>query len=1354
MHQSSPRVHPSLTQAQKDALALNLSLYFPGLSSVLSFASLSVRPLFLSVFESYLLNLEPSALRPALKAIILSLLPGLEDETSEDFERIVSALDKLRDTVKSQPEDIIDAKVDGGSSHFWQCFFLAAITNASRRQGALAYLVRRLPKFAVTQRRGSITSEVTPSAEGLPVEAEAAISPEPGLLIRCFESGLSDTQLLIQRGFLDLLVSHLPLDSPVLQQRISKGDLQRIVAAAAGVVSRRDMSLNRRLWAWFLGPEPSPGTDGSELVASPTQDKHHSSTDPSAHHAVYFSQFGLHALTESILTMINRPNKLPADCAKPFRICLSLMDRWEVGGLIVPEVFLPALQSIQVYSETAKKTEVDEVLRSANTFFDGVDSGLIWGKLFHLVTSSLDPSVTSREQALRQIQLAKFILLRFNLKEEEMLIHHMPLMILSALVSLNEVFRKSSPKSVQERDVIDLALEIVDSLVQVVPDRAIQGNANRNPDAKLSMSGNEALQKTRVFYEDSQGSLDVTEYPISAAEIGYYIIREATRVFATSLTADNTSSVDVPSRVLANVVIKVQHFTDLDDMDPFTIIHQILSGQSDRPLPFSHLNALTTVLTALQTGRPSEPYINETQTAELIYPLVACFWQHLSPFMPKYHVEAVRCILQLHAISPSDRAVEAAISTIMTRRTTPSSSNLELADAARRYAVMWMHTMYELSLQSEKRGSLSRRASGISLPPPSSQVSFHSILMRPLLLLLDVLEEEGTEAATVVNAWLHDLPTLNKVFETLIIRLQSLQCLSRNDNLRPENASRPQNVTPREDDSKDCLYYLRHIHYILKHPSKYTWATLVENPAPQSTETTPQISMQEWIVRTCLQTLSLNLNEPATANASHLHELYEISVDIISQIYDSPSVLALKYLELEIPLMARLRSANPSLQSRLLGATLSALRLRLAQPIEEPKPETKTPNNAAQRSRLSLAMSRDSEDAEPMPIPPPPQLVETLKYGFSSSLSRLVLDDWVKFLVEVLPLFADAIFQNLLPLVECFCKQIRETFEQLKEIFCETKIIGKISPESTLISLINGLEQILARAHDRLMIQETKSATNKSPEQPQGFFGNMVSGVFSSEANQTRMPTANSRLTVLLCFQDTVRICFAIWSWGGYALNSSQQDSTSASSFGYTSLRMRNRARRILEHLFAAEALECLETLSALWARSPIDDTQATAVLGLLNVLNGSQPKHTIPAIFNAVYSRTNPNALDPSRMSTLTSDLIDTDLVAFLVEYTKSLEDDAMDEIWQDCNLFLRDVLANPLPHRQILPLLLEFTAMIGQKVDNTNFGEQRRMRRELAVRTYSSACRRTLIRKTGYFSASIDCCFHHSVDGVPPGS
>jgi hypothetical protein len=161
----------------------------------------------------------------------------------------------------------------------------------------------------------------------------------------------------------------------------------------------------------------------------------------------------------------------------------------------------------------------------------------------------------------------------------------------------------------------------------------------------------------------------------------------------------------------------------------------------------------------------------------------------------------------------------------------------------------------------------------------------------------------------------------------------------------------------------------------------------------------------------------------------------------------------------------------------------------------------------------------------------------------------------------------------------------------------------------------------------------------------------------------------------------------------------------------------------LLEHLFAAETLECLETVVEIWqkATKASDGSKHTAVFNLLHVLDGSRPKHTIPAIFDAMYSRTNPSALEPSRKSTLTSTLLDTDLVVFLVEYARSLEDDAMDEIWADCMTFLKDILANPFPHRQTLPSLLEFAAVLGEKVDNTNFGEQKRMRKELGVSLYN---------------------------------
>ncbi|KAJ4344996.1 hypothetical protein N0V95_006033 [Ascochyta clinopodiicola] len=1312
VHQKVLEVYAYIfTAIGEDVLARDLNLYLPGLSTTLSFASLSVRPLFLSIFENHILKLDGPALRPALKAIILSLLPGLEDETSEDFERMVSSLDKLREAVQDQTNDMADAKSNNGhASHFWQCFFLASITNASRRQGALAFLTRRLPKFGLPQ------SKSTTQSGSLPLEAEAAVHPEPGLLIRCFESGLSDPQLLIQRGFLDLIVSHLPLDSPVLQQRISKADLERLVAAAAGVVSRRDMSLNRRLWAWFLGPDPS-AADVGDGPDSPTQARHNTAVDPSTVHAAYFSRYGLTALTTSVLKMINRRTKTSAERARPFRVCLSLMDRWEVGGLIVPELFLPALQSVQTYSEDASKDQVDEVMRSASAFFDGVDSGLIWGKLTHLVASSLDGS-TTKQEALRQMKLAKFVLARFNLKEEDMLLHHMPLMIVATLTSLGKISQARNSQAI-DFGVIDLAVEIADSLVQIVPDRALKVEhitKQQHVSAAMSAQRTQVLQQITTFYEDAQAGLDSAELLYEPTFLGHIALREASHITLATLQADGWPySPEMPSRILANLVLKIQDLEVIEDFEFSSVLRESLSGQdSTQTVPFSHLSAIAGILAALQVARPSQPYISASNLSELLHQLVASLWHYLSPTMPKYHVEAALCVLQLHSIAPSDRLVEAAISAIVARQIMHHSIAAPVPDCGRRFAVLWTHTMHELSLQSEKRGSVTRRASGMSLPPPTlSPKTFHSVLTRPLLLLLDTLTEEGTETSTFMRSWLLDLPTLNAVFEVLAIHLQSLQCLASTETLRPENGAGSRSAAKAGDDTRECLYYLGHVFHMLKRPSQFTWGTLAQTAATWDPDSTNRISLQEWLIRKCLGALSIQAGVADAVLEPHIHELHRIAISIISQIYQSPFASNLRDLEIEVPLMVRLRTAVPSLQSLLLGAILSALRVRLFQSPEERGQDTKPAHNAAQRSRLSLALNRDSVDHMPASVPPPSQLIDCLKFGFSSASSRLVLDDWVQFLIEVLPIFADAIFQNLLPLVECFCEQINTTFDLLKTTFAKHEAsVG--SPETTLISLINGLEQILAKAHDRLMSQETQASVNKSPEAPQGFFSNVVSGVFAPEANQTRTPTANSRLTVLLCFQDTVRICFAIWSWGGFTQD--RQDPTSASSFSYTSLRMRNRARRILEHLFAAEALECLETLVVLWAQSTQQDAHGTAVMGLLNVLNGSRPKLTIPAIFNALYSRTDPNALDPNRMSTLTSDLSDTDLVAFLVEYTRSLEDDAMDEIWQDCTLFLRDVLANPLPHRQILPTLLEFSAVIGQKVDNTTFGEQRKMRRELA--------------------------------------
>lgn len=423
-----------------------------------------------------------------------------------------------------------------------------------------------------------------------------------------------------------------------------------------------------------------------------------------------------------------------------------------------------------------------------------------------------------------------------------------------------------------------------------------------------------------------------------------------------------------------------------------------------------------------------------------------------------------------------------------------------------------------------------------------------------------------------------------------------------------------------------------------------------------------------------------------------------------------------------------LDQGSDSVQSATIETLLAALKANFSH--LHPSPANSKHRRAGSRGSLRsasiLSLSTDKVDdkvQQTSPVlQPPEQLLDCLLRGISSPKSRGCLEKWILLLSESLPFYGESIFQILLMLVECFCREIRSSFSNLQEVFKKTESWPEDRCEYVTIILLTGLETCIATAHERLHAEEVTTPAIRSPDQPQGFFGNMVSNVFNSDGAQTRN-VANDRLTVLLCFQDAVRLCVSIWSWGASNNNpntkggsgASSYDSESAASFQYTSLRMRNRSRRLLEHLFTAEALECLETLVELWCNT--DSANSSHIFNLLHTLDRARPKVIIPAIFNSIYSRTNPAALDPNRKSALASSISESELASFLVTYARSLDDDVLDEIWGDCTTFLRDVLANPFPHRQILSRLVEFAGILGTKMENTSFGDDRRMRKELGV-------------------------------------
>ncbi|KAL8832384.1 MAG: hypothetical protein Q9191_000303 [Dirinaria sp. TL-2023a] len=544
------------------------------------------------------------------------------------------------------------------------------------------------------------------------------------------------------------------------------------------------------------------------------------------------------------------------------------------------------------------------------------------------------------------------------------------------------------------------------------------------------------------------------------------------------------------------------------------------------------------------------------------------------------------------------------------------------------------------------------------------------------------------------------------------------------------------------NEVEECLHYLKLVAEVIKCSPSNSWAALAttmenSNVEQGSKDTTKAESssisshgfpVHDLLAHLCLNILGKQYSE-TPSNSKHNSRLRQVATSILQQMLLGPSPVSVLPPQSEDIIVQALNQSielsDNLLQIALMDLITSYLRARHTNtdPVPVSSHERlKSSDTLKPLPRLSFtaeASDRESSAAYVPPLPPP-TLFDCLLSGLSSPKAYPVLDHWVQFLDRCLPFYSSTIFQILMPLIDGLSRAIRSVFLVIQASLNPSPRASILQePLASLISLLNGLERVLAGAHERLVRSETGITLIKTPEQSQGFFGNMVSGVFPVETSKTRSTSGNNRLTVLLCIKDAVRVCLEIWTWGGFEMSTSFKDSGLSASINYTSIRIKNRTRRILEQLFAAETLECLESFVEIWQQPepPSAVSQTSTVLDLLHVLDGSKPKNTIPAIFNAMYSRTNPAALDAARKSSLTSDLSDITLAAFLVAYVRSLEDDTMDEIWSDCMTFLRDVLANPLPHRQTVPRLLEFTAILGQKVDNTNFGERRRMRRDLGV-------------------------------------
>ena len=723
-----------------------------------------------------------ASLRPALKAIFLALLPGLEEETSEEFERTHSILARLKIALGQGQENGAQQRDTSNNQYYWQCLFLASITSSSRRQGALAFMVRNLPRIGSSRERHGSSGNQQGIDRGPPeleddasAAVQAVINPEPGLLLRAFATGLRDEQLLIQRGFLDLLVTHLPLHSDVIQRIATRDDTDRLVAAAASVVARREMSLNRRLWTWFLGPELTSDSQSSTPVTPQRPTSGNVSTSSFVgleSHRTYFERFGLDSLVRSILKMIRSNSVSPSEKARPFRICLSLMDRWEIGSTVVPQLLLPLLESLWRYQGIATSREsFEEVFRSASVFFDGVESGLIWGEIERVLTSSLGDQETLEDHQ-GDLNLIYFIVTKFNIREEEMQTLHMPIIALMIVIHLQKFFQESpdlakADSAELEQTALKLALTLLDSIPErafVKVTAATRSQAPEEVNGGFVESSEIFLNSVQTFYRSYQWNIDHSGFPCSPELMGQLLLQNIVQLILQELrTRRHFRQVEMELLLLEKASRKITRIAGIDRQLCLSALVQALvsiSSQQEQPASIESITTLVSALETFITALPSEIWDTDHQTRQVITDLVTRLWPWLSPSKPSNNVEAARCIWRLQLISPDIRLIEGCIATLMSEDGQLPFGATPL-DSARRFATLWAHSNSSIkSLHS--RGPSHSRTMRLDLENYSSSPTAEMVMLgRPMMLLLDSLFEARAELFNFTTNWLQSLPTLD-----------------------------------------------------------------------------------------------------------------------------------------------------------------------------------------------------------------------------------------------------------------------------------------------------------------------------------------------------------------------------------------------------------------------------------------------------------------------------------------------------------------------------------------------------------------------------------------------------------------
>uniref|UniRef100_A0A3Q3EVP2 DOP1 leucine zipper like protein B n=1 Tax=Labrus bergylta TaxID=56723 RepID=A0A3Q3EVP2_9LABR len=337
-------------------LAKDLFIYSSGLFSLLGHAAMAVKPVLLTLYERYYLPLQ-RALLPSLQAFITGLLPGLE-EGLEVYDRTDALMVKLSLLV--------------GQQVFYGALWGSMLVSPVVRLPATIFVVTHFDRMEYLHQQTHMLGY-------------------DHRLLKSVCLSLQDSNTLVQRNMLEIVLNFFPLatclEPTEASIAVSPEDMIAVVSAASLTLLRRDMSLNRRLYAWLLGTD----IKGDMVTPHPTF-----STTAEEHTTFYFNTYSRDFIV--ILKQKSDPENVTG-CLRPFRIIMSLLDKPEIGPVVLSSVLLEVVRAFNTYCremlgeetitssgfsgnqlaiKVKENKNASEVIKSMNMLVSSMNSEYLW----------------------------------------------------------------------------------------------------------------------------------------------------------------------------------------------------------------------------------------------------------------------------------------------------------------------------------------------------------------------------------------------------------------------------------------------------------------------------------------------------------------------------------------------------------------------------------------------------------------------------------------------------------------------------------------------------------------------------------------------------------------------------------------------------------------------------------------------------------------------------------------------------------------------------------------------------------------------------------------------------------------